>query len=267
MTQAVAEERRKAERRHTVERRNPKARRSSMNRRVRERRTMRLKIARQDRRRALNRRITERRLLPDRRTEGARRAYRRQRSTPTPFTMEQIDDIRGAFARPNSRTSCPACGGAFTIGRGRNRGDAVLRRVQCIRCGKSAVVTDSWRIRILVIAEKAIVRDSIRETLSQVGHEVVDAADAAVGLWAYQQNPADVVFIDVLVAGRMNAGEFIRQIRKYSPDAHVIAVSGRTSRGIRDPLTLAKELGAFQTIRAPFSQTQLLEVLEPALPK
>ena len=267
MTQAVEQERRKTERRHTVERRTPQGRRSTLNRRARERRTMRLKIARQDRRRALNRRIAERRLLPDRRTTGARRLFRTQRTTPSPYTVKQIAEIQNAFTRPNSRTACPACGGTFTLSRGRNRGDAMLRRVQCLRCGKSAVVTDSWRIRVLVIAEKAVVRDSIRETLNAVGHEVVDAADASVGLWAYQQNPADVVFIDVLVAGRMNAGEFIRQVRKYSPDAHVVAVSGRSSYGGRDPLMLARELGALQTIRAPFSQTQLLEVLRPALPK
>jgi DNA-binding NtrC family response regulator len=117
-----------------------------------------------------------------------------------------------------------------------------------------------------VIAEKTVVRDSIRETLREVGHEVVDAADASIGLWAYQQEPADVVFIDVLVAGSLKAGEFIRQIRKYSPDAHVIAVSGRTSYRGPDPLMIARELGALQTLRAPFSQAQLLEVLRPALP-
>jgi DNA-binding NtrC family response regulator len=126
------------------------------------------------------------------------------------------------------------------------------------------VVAGDSRIRILVIAEKASVRDAIREALAEVGHEVVGAADASVGLWAYQQNPADVVFIDIMVAGRMKASEFIRQIHKYSLDAHVIAVSGRSSYGGRDPLMLARELGAFQTIRAPFSQSQLLEVLRAA---
>lgn len=267
MTQAVAKERRQGERRHTVERRTPQARRSALNRRARERRSLKLRIARQDRRRALNRRIADRRRLLDRRTPENRRNYRRLQTTPSPYTLQEIAAIKYGFAKPNTRNACPSCRGAFTLGRGRNRGDATLRRVQCLRCGKSVVVADSRKIRILVIAKKAIVRDSIRETLNQVGHEVVDAADASVGLWSYQQNPADVVFIDVLVAGRLNAGEFIRQIRKYSPDAHVVAVSGRSSYGGRDPLTLARELGALQTIRAPFTQAQLLEVLRPALPK
>ena len=223
---------------------------------------MRLKIARQDRRRALNRRIAERRQRGERRAPTNRRVYRPRRTTPTPFTVQQIADVKRSFTHPELRCACPSCGGSFTIGRGRRRGDEVLRRVQCIRCGRSAVVANSLRIRILVIAEKTVVRDTLREALTEIGHEVVDAADASVGLWAYQQNPADVVFIDVFVTGRMEAGEFIRQIRKYSPDARVVAMSGRTSYGGRDPLRVARELGAFQTIRAPFSQAQLLEVLE-----
>ena len=267
MNQGVAPERRKGERRHMVERRTPRGRRSNVNRRKRERRTIRLKIARQDRRRALNRRIAERRQFADRRAPTNRRTYRPPRVTPTPFTIQQIADIKHAFTHPGSSCACPACGGSFTLGRGRRRGDEVLRRVQCLRCGKSAVVANSLKIRILVIAAKPVVRDTLRETLAEIGHEVVDAADASVGLWAYQQNPADVVFIDVFVAGRMEAGEFIRQIRKYSPDARVIAMSGRTSYGGRDPLRVARELGALQTIRAPFSQAQLLEVLQATRPE
>lgn len=266
MTQAVTTERRRGERRHTIERRAPYARRSALNRRKRERRAVQLKIARRDRRRALNRRIAERRQLPDRRALESRRRYRARRTTPSPYTVQQIEDIRTAFTQPNSRCTCPACGGSFTLGRGRRRGNEVLRRVQCLRCGKSAVVANSLRMRILVIAEKTVVREAIRESLTEVGHEVVDAADASVGLWGYQQNPADVVFVDALMGGRMKATEFIRQIRKYSPEARVIAVSGRSSYGGPDPLTIARELGAFRTVRAPFSQAQLIEVLRDARP-
>jgi len=223
---------------------------------------MRLKIARQDRRRVLNRRIDERRLLPDRRVPPNRRGLRRRRTTPSPFTVEQLAYLRGIFAKPGKRVNCPACSGAFTLWRGRRRGEDVLRRIQCNRCGKSAVVTGRWRMRVLVIAAQEVVRNALRDALEDVGHQVADAANSEVGLWAYQQNPADVVFVDVLATGRTPGSEFIRQILKYSPDAKVIAVSGRTSYSGPDPLRLARELGAFRTIRAPFSQEQLLEVIE-----
>jgi CheY-like chemotaxis protein len=223
---------------------------------------MRLKIARQDRRRALNRRVAERRQLAERRVILNRRRQRRSRITPTPFSAQQMDEIRRDFANSEVRFACPACKGSFTLGRGRRRGNETLRRIQCVRCGKSAVVAGDTRIRILVIAEKLSVRESIRRTLTEFGHEVVDAADASVALWAYQQDPTDVVFIDVLAAGRLDSGEFIRQVRKYAPDARVVAVSGRTSYRGPDPLRVARQLGALHTIRAPFSRTELLEVIE-----
>jgi DNA-binding NtrC family response regulator len=113
----------------------------------------------------------------------------------------------------------------------------------------------------MVVAEKAAIRDSIRLTLAEVGHEVVDAADASVALWAYQQDPADLIFIDVFAVGRMESGEFMRQIHRISPDVHVIAVSGRTSYRGPDPLRVAKELGAFRTLRAPFARAELLEAV------
>jgi len=244
-----------------VERRAPQPRRATLNRRKRERRTMNLKIARRDRRRALNRRIAERRQLGERRLVQDRRQLRYRRSTPTPYSTEEIAAIRRDFARTDKRFGCPACKGSFTLGRGRRRGDETLRRIQCVRCGKSAVVTGDARIRIMVIAEKDAIRDAIRITLTEVGHEVVDAADASVALWAYQQDPADVIFVDVFAAGRMESGEFMRQIHRFSPDARVIAVSGRTSYRGPDPLRVAQELGASRTLRAPFSKAELLEVL------
>ena len=223
---------------------------------------MRLKIARQDRRRALNRRAAERRQLADRRMLANRRKMRFRRNTPSPYTAEEMATVRVNFTKNNGRIACPACAGSFTFGRGRLRGNEILRRIQCVRCGKSAVVSGNRRMRILVVAEKEGVRDSIRITLTEAGHEVVDAADASVALWAYQQDPADVVFIDVFAAGRMESGEFIRQVRKYAPDARVVAVSGRTSYRGPDPLRVAQELGATKTIRAPFSRAQLLDVLD-----
>jgi CheY-like chemotaxis protein len=176
--------------------------------------------------------------------------------------VQEIAVIRRDFEKLDVRFACPSCKGAFTLGRGRRRGNETLRRIQCVRCGKSAVVSGDSRIRILVVAEKAALRDAIRKTLTDMGHEAVDAADASVALWSYQQDPSDVVFVDVLAAGRLEAGEFIRQIRKYSPDARVIAVSGRTSYRGPDALRVAKELGATRTIRAPFTRAELLDVLQ-----
>lgn len=264
MVSPASPERRESERRHLVERRSPTTRRANLNRRRRDRRSVNLKLARQDRRSGVERRQSERRNLTERRCTVERRNGHRRRWTPSPYTVEQVAAVRDAFKIPQSEAICPVCGGEFTLGQGRRRGDETMRRVQCLSCGKSAVVASSWMKRVLVVADKEVVRDALRGLLEHVGHEVVDAADANVALWAYGQNPADVVFIDVAISGRLDAAEFIRLLRKGYPDARIVAISGRTSFGGRDPLRIAKQLGAVKTVRAPFSSAEILQILEEA---
>ncbi len=213
-----------------------------------------------DKRSGADRRQAERRQMADRRLAFVRRA--RPRTAPCPYTSAEITRLRQAFSTPGSQVACPACGGAFSLGRGRRRGTEVLRRVECSGCGRSAVVANNSMARILVISQKSQVRDALRGVLSEAQHDVVEAADAAVGLWAYRLEPADVVLVDVLATGRVDAAEFVRKLRKEFPDARVVAMSGRTSYGVADPLAVAKQLGASRTIRIPLSRQELLQVVE-----
>jgi DNA-binding NtrC family response regulator len=105
-------------------------------------------------------------------------------------------------------------------------------------------------------------REALRAIFAAAQHEVVEAADAGVGLSAYRQEPADAVFVDMASCGRMAASEFIRQLRKDSPEARVVAMSARTSLGTANPLAMAKQMGAVRTIRVPCPGTEILGVLE-----
>lgn len=202
--------------------------------------------------------------MADRRMVVVRR--RRPRETPSPFTAAQVADIRRSFAAPESRAKCPACGGAFTLGRAQARGKESVRRIRCASCGKTAVVSNTSICRVLVIAQKTEIRDALRSILGSVGHEIVEVADADVGLWAYRESPVDVVFIDVAATGRLAATEFIRQLRRDFADARVVAMSARASYGVGDPLAMARQLGATQTIRVPCPGAEILKVLEEARP-
>ena len=259
---ASPENRRMGERRQLVDRRAPFARRSGLDSREGERRSRSTGVQR-DNRSGGDRRGGERRTVDDRRAYERRRG-RRRRETPFPYTAEHVAAIQKAHATPRVRPTCPLCGGAFSLGRVRRRGSDLVRQVRCTSCGKTAVVTNSRTARVLVIAEQAVVRETMGAILGAVGHEVIQAADAAVGLWAYGREPADVVFIDVFASGRMEANEFIRHVRREDPDARVVAMAGRRSFGFSDPLALAKQLGAVGTLRVPFSHADILRVLEEA---
>ncbi len=194
---------------------------------------------------------------------AARRRGRRRRETPTPFTGEQIADLKARFAAPGPVT-CPACESRFSLGPGRRRGAETARRVVCLGCGRAAVVPNSRAARILVVDNHDALREMLQAMLTSAGHEVVEAADAAVGLSAYQMAPADVVIIDVLAPGRMEAPEFMRQLRRAYPDARVVALAGRPSHTGVDRLAVTQGLGAVRTVRMPLTRDDLLRVVEEA---
>ena len=73
---------------------------------------------------------------------------------------------------------------------------------------------------------------------------VIEAADAGVALWMYGKSWVDVLFVDLHAPGEMEAGEFIRQLKRQHPEARVVAMSARRSYGVSDPAALAKQLGA-----------------------
>jgi CheY-like chemotaxis protein len=194
-----------------------------------------------------------------------RRHGARRRETPTPYTPEQLKMLRERCTAAGPAT-CPACEGTFVLGLPRRRGNAIVRLVRCRSCGKAAVVANTRAARILLVGQKDAIREAVRGVLVGAGHDVVEAADAAVGLVAYEAVPADVVILDVLAAGRLEAAEFARQLRRQFPDARIIALARRPTYGAVDPLAVVQRLGATQTLRIPASPADVLAAVEAARP-
>ncbi len=256
-----SEQRRRSERRRLWDRRAPFGRRGSEERRTRDRRAGVGEAPTE--RRASDRRRNDRRTT-DRRITVARRRGRRRRETPTPYTAEQIAELRTRFAAPGM-VHCPACGSGFSLGPGRRRGDQTARRVACHGCGRAAVVPNTRAARVLVVDQHAARRDALQTILAGAGHEVIETADAAVALAAYQVVPADVILIDVQSPGRMPATEFLRQLRRTFPEARVVAMAARSSyTGGADPLAVIHGLGAVRTLRMPITREDVLKTVEEA---
>jgi len=136
--------------------------------------------------------------------------------------------------------------------------------VTCLGCGRGAVIPDPGTARVLVVGANEALRDILRTPLARAGHDVTEAADAGVGLAAYEANPADVVLLDVRATGRMDAPEFLRRLRGSFPDARVVALVHRTSKGEADPMAGAGDLGAVATIQMPVSREDLLRAVDEA---
>jgi len=80
-------------------------------------------------------------------------------------------------------------------------------------------------IRILVIDDEESVLNLVTRILTGVGHEIDEASEGMEGLQMYEAASFDLVITDINMPG-MDGLEFIRTLRKSSPDVPIIAISG-----------------------------------------
>lgn len=114
--------------------------------------------------------------------------------------------------------------------------------------------------RILVVDDEEVVRSTIRAVLTQAGHDVVEAADGATALARYREEPADLVLADLFMPV-MTGTECIRELRRESPDAKIVAISGAG----REMLRLPMDAGANRILSKPFTTEELLRIVEEML--
>jgi two-component system, chemotaxis family, chemotaxis protein CheY len=113
---------------------------------------------------------------------------------------------------------------------------------------------------ILVIDDKATMRELVRRMLERAGHAVVDAEDGEAGMAAFGRHRPDIVITD-LIMPKKEGIETIRQVRHLQPSAKVIAMSG----GDEVNLHSAKKLGADEILAKPFEMAVLLEMVNRLL--
>ena len=116
--------------------------------------------------------------------------------------------------------------------------------------------------RILVIDDEPALRELLQKALTSAGYEAILAEDGDEGLRLFIQAPADLVIVDLYMAGR-DGMEIISDLRKRSPRLPLIAISGRYLAD--ELLGVTKLLGVKATFKKPFVLAQLLVSVEEAL--
>jgi CheY-like chemotaxis protein len=117
---------------------------------------------------------------------------------------------------------------------------------------------------VLVVDDHEDVRLSIKRTLEEAGHRVLDATDGEMGLRVLGKSAIDVVITDLFMPGQ-DGIVMLRRIRKEYPSVKVIAISGGGFGGTLDLLNDAVLLGATMALKKPFTPEQLLGALENTL--
>jgi PAS domain S-box-containing protein len=123
---------------------------------------------------------------------------------------------------------------------------------------KAAPIARAPSLRVLLVEDNELVRDTFREVMSQAGHEVVLAIDGEAGLRRLEEageRPFDVLVADLNMP-RLSGRGMIERARAASLlPRGVIVVSGLVDPGLSEELT---RLGVDRVLRKPLPMADLL---------
>jgi CheY-like chemotaxis protein len=115
---------------------------------------------------------------------------------------------------------------------------------------------------ILFIDDEEQVRTVIQMALAQAGYRVLTAESGKHGLRLLESQEVDLILVDIFMP-EMDGLELIPLLRKTRPASKIIAMSGGSWKW--DYLDTAKQLGANDTLKKPFSRQELLDAVSSQL--
>ena len=117
-------------------------------------------------------------------------------------------------------------------------------------------------LRVLVVEDETLIRWAVVETLTDAGHTVLQATDAATALQAIGQGaePFDVVLLDFRLPDSDDLS-LLEQIRQRTPKSAVVMM---TAFGTPQTTAQAKSLGVYEVIAKPFDVGVLAGLLAEA---
>ncbi len=192
----------------------------------------------QERRVMARRTVADRRFAIPRRTRRDRRVQnRRTVSVRVETDRRQVDERRGDEVRRLDR-----------MPRGPNRrfGDRRTRR---------------HIPRMIVVEGDELVRQGLARILVDAGYEAIQARDGLAALRCAWESPADVVLVNMKLPD-MSGVELIRQMEQECPGCTVVAISGRRTYGVPDPLAVVAKFKNVRGLRKPFTPAALVDVVK-----
>jgi len=109
------------------------------------------------------------------------------------------------------------------------------------------------KIKILVVDDEAIIRESLNDWLSDDGHQVFTAGNGVEALEIIRRESPDVAIIDLVLPGE-NGLEVLKKARQIMPNLHVIIITAYSS--IHTAINAIKD-GAYDYVEKPFSPETL----------
>ncbi len=104
------------------------------------------------------------------------------------------------------------------------------------------------KTKVIVIDDESIVRESLRDWLTDVGHEVLVAENGAHGLELIRKERPGIAIIDLVMPG-MDGIALLRKAKEIDPGLDVIIVTAYSS--VPTAITAMRE-GAYDYVEKPF---------------
>jgi two-component system response regulator AtoC len=111
---------------------------------------------------------------------------------------------------------------------------------------------------ILVVDDEAIVRESLRDWLSDAGHDVLVAEDGSQALAIIEQHRPSIAIVDLVMPG-MDGIELLKKAKEISPSIEVIVITAYAS--ISTAIAAMKQ-GAYDYVEKPFSPERVELLIE-----
>jgi two-component system cell cycle response regulator DivK len=118
--------------------------------------------------------------------------------------------------------------------------------------------------RILVIEDTEDNRQIVRDLLTSVGYEIIEAADGAEGVAMAQSDRPDLILMDIQLP-QMDGYEAARRIRAV-PDLAKVPIIAVTSYALSGDEAKTRAAGCDGYVAKPFSPRQLLAKIREFLP-
>jgi DNA-binding NtrC family response regulator len=114
---------------------------------------------------------------------------------------------------------------------------------------------------ILVIDDEEVMRDVLESLLTAEGYRVDTARTGEEGLEKFRERPYDLILLDVSMPG-MGGIATLQELLRIDPEAVVVII---TAYATFETAMAAWQLGAFNCIRKPFQNDQIVQIVEAGI--
>ncbi len=125
----------------------------------------------------------------------------------------------------------------------------------------SKVAKMSDKSRILIVDDDEVVRRSYLRSLERISRNVEAASDGEEALQTMEQNPFDVVLLDLRMPGQ-DGLSVLRTIKQKWPESEVVIITGYPTV---DSAKEAMKLGAYDYVAKPVGPQDVIQVTDGAI--